>query len=59
MPLSPDPSGLFQIIGFVGINFAMYDEPSRVLCRVSWEALQDRAALDRTDQNDVSGTFDR
>jgi hypothetical protein len=58
MPLSPDPSGEIYIDGFVGVKFPMYDGKRRVVCQVSWDALQDRAALDKTNQNDVRGTFE-
>jgi hypothetical protein len=59
MPLTPDPSGEFLVDQFVGVRFAMFDDKTRVLCRASWEGMQDRAALDRVDQNDVRGTFER
>jgi hypothetical protein len=59
MPLTPDPSGQFLVDGYVGVKFAMFDGKKRVLCRASWEGLQDRAALDHTNQSDVRGTFER
>jgi Protein of unknown function (DUF1488) len=59
MPLTPDPSGTFQVDGFVGVKFAMFDGQIRVLCLATWESLQDRAALDGTDQRDLAGTFER
>jgi hypothetical protein len=59
MPLTPDPSKQFEIERFVGVEFAMFDGKKRVVCRVSWAALQDRAALDKTDQSDVGGTFQK
>ena len=37
----------------------MFDGEKRVVCRVKWKGLQDRAALDQTDQNDVRGTFEK
>lgn len=59
MPLTPDPSGEIYVDGFVGVKFAMFDGKKRVVCRASWEGLQDRAALDHTSQSDVTGTFER
>jgi hypothetical protein len=57
MPLTTDPSGAFVVEQFEGVKFAMFDEKKRVLCRASWEGLQDRAAQDHADQRDVGGTF--
>jgi hypothetical protein len=59
MPLTPDPSQEVYIDGFVGAKFAMFDGKKRVLCQASWEGLQDRAALDHTEQSDVRGTFEK
>ena len=59
MPLTPDPSKAIEIDRFVAVRFAMFDGKKRVVCRVSWAALQDRAALDKTDQSDVGGTFQK
>jgi hypothetical protein len=59
MPLTPDPSKQIQIESFVGVNFAMFDGKKRVVCRAEWKALQNRAALDKTDESDVHGTFQK
>ena len=59
MPLTPDPSKAIEIDRFVAVRFAMFDGKKRVSCRARWAALQDRAALDQTDQNDVRGTFEK
>jgi len=59
MPLTPDPSKAIEIDRFVAVRFAMFDGEKRVVCRVRWKGLQDRAALDQTDQRDVRGTFEK
>jgi Protein of unknown function (DUF1488) len=59
MPLKPDPSKAIEIDGFVAVKFAMFDGGKRVICKASWIALQDRAALDKTDESDVRGTFEK
>jgi Protein of unknown function (DUF1488) len=58
MPLWLDPSLEFIIDRFDGVRFTMLDKTKRVVCRVSLEALQDRAARDRTDQTDLGGIFE-
>jgi len=57
MPLMPDPSGDFRVERYIGVKFAMFDGEKRVLCTASWEVLQDRAALDHADQDDVGAIF--
>jgi len=42
-----------------GILFAMFDGPKRVICRVDWDALIDRAAVDGADEMDIRATFHR
>jgi Protein of unknown function (DUF1488) len=59
MPLTPDPSREFVVSQFDPVKFAMFHGKKRVLCSASWESLQDRAALDGTNQADVGGTFQR
>jgi hypothetical protein len=58
MPLWLDPSLEFIIDRFDGVRFAMLDKAERVVCRVSLEALQERAARDGSDQTDLGGIFE-
>jgi hypothetical protein len=57
--LTPDPSKAIEIESYDGVKFAMFDGKKRVICKASWKALQDRAALDKTNQSDVRGTFEK
>ena len=59
MPLTPDPSGGFQVESYVGVKFAMFDGKERIVCTASWEGLQERAAADHADQDDVGATFNK
>jgi hypothetical protein len=59
MPLTPDASKQIEIARFIAVKFAMFDGRKRVICQASWAALQDRAALDKTDQSNVRGTFEK
>lgn len=59
MPLSPDPSSGFQEAEMEAVLFAMFNGDDRIGCRVEWSALRDRAVIDGTDPNDISGTFIR
>jgi hypothetical protein len=51
MPLRRPISAQADIIDdsdlLVGVRFAMFDGDKRVVCRVSYEALTDRASIDR------------
>ena len=60
MPLQHDPSGEMTVVDqHSGILFAMFDGPKRVICRVDWDALIDRAAVDGADEMDIRATFHR
>jgi Protein of unknown function (DUF1488) len=41
------------------ILFCMFDSEDRIVCRVDWAALRDRAVADGTDTNDIARTFEK
>lgn len=60
MPLRHDPSQEMTVVDpRSGISFAMFDGPKRVICKVDWDALVDRATVDGVDETDISATYDR
>ncbi|MDA9544209.1 MULTISPECIES: DUF1488 family protein [unclassified Bradyrhizobium] len=57
MPLSPDPSGHFEEKQPEAVLFSMFDGDDRVVCKVEWSALPDRAIADGAEPNDIAATF--
>jgi len=57
MPLFPDPSGAFDEAKPEAVVFAMFSGDDRIVCRVEWSALRDRAVADGADPNDIADTF--
>ncbi|MCK1421335.1 DUF1488 family protein [Bradyrhizobium sp. 182] len=57
MPRSPNPSGEFQEAEPEGVLFAIFNADDRVVCKVDWSALRERAVADGTDPDNVAATF--
>ncbi|MET4296770.1 hypothetical protein ABIB06_003710 [Bradyrhizobium sp. LB8.2] len=57
MSLVSDPSGEFAQSKPEALLFAMFAGDDRIICRVEWAALRDRAAADGINPNDIVGIF--
>ncbi|MBH5372027.1 DUF1488 family protein [Bradyrhizobium glycinis] len=60
MPLRDDASQEMTVVdSSSGILFAVFDGLKRVICKVDWDALVDRATVDEIDETNIRATFDR